>query len=1386
MAAIVCPGPQELTQFILGQSSAPSAEQVAEHIEACAPCQAALRNLSAEDTLVEAVRARETLPDGPEQESVRRLVARVRSILPDARKNLDQTIDSVTPPVSHPNDRTDPSVGQHSNSGVADEDGFAPPQEADEIGRLAGYRVLKVLGTGGMGKVYLAEDAQLQRKVALKVMKADLARNQTSRHRFLREARLAAAIEHDNIVHIYQVGEDRGVPFLAMQLLTGLSLEDVLKREGPMKIQQVLRIGIQIAEGLSAAHQRDLIHRDIKPANIWIEPTGGGRAKLLDFGLARSTSDDISLTQTGAIMGTPAYMAPEQARGEKVDSRADLYSLGCVLYRMTTADMPIKGTDTMAMLMALALDAPTPPLAKRPDVPSALSDLIMRLLAKSRDLRPANAQEVVNALRGIERALSSSAPGDTQPLSEPKEKPAPPRADPVPPKPAPPKATPVIAKPANPQPPKATPAVATPAKPAPPKPVPAPPDKTISLEAKSQSRTAPGKSSSNWKRWIAIGAAAVLLSGLLIAAGVFFIPTANGIIRIEVDDTNTLFKIDDKGEYTIVGSDGKEVKFAAGEHTLKFKNGDTEVETDKFTLKKNDKVVVKVEFLKGKLQVVQDDKVLSEKKIEPAGGAGTPIALKKGTWVPDKTTQALPGMIPYPALRQGIGRWQVITPAESGGPSAESPDGRWLAVWRRPYVLIYDAQTGALNAVGRETKAVTAHHLSEPRLEWSPDSKWFRTGFRRGDGWTDMQLFTLDGSLSPTAYFLYGHNDPGWNPKYPLVACGIETHERMHFIDPNKAKPVEVVTQHGPNDKAVWSPDGESLLVVRQDKTAQIFGRDGKPGAKLEGTVEPSPLPVWTADSSTIAALAGPETIRFWKKDGSGGATCKHDAAVKGLWWYAAAKLIVAADDKKMRFWTLDGAAHAGPDIPGSTAVSFVADGILIGQDFWSNLNQPAKKLPPNVALSPDGKYATIWHPGGSLGMAEIKDGEVVELDWRIPLLGGSWFSRDGKRLFVNDFKGLAAYDIRDAKKVTHFGGGSGPGGLAHCVLSPRGDKLAVASIPGLVTICDPLGQPFGKPLAVSDDPTKASNDHPGNFWHLSWHPDGRHLLAISGVGAVVFDVTDGKRVASLSQPPGVTAAFGPGDGDHIIFTSTNGSALWRWKHEREPSRRIDAVLGLPLPSPAGKLLICRGTLQDGSQRSAPHIVSPDLQTRTPLAQDDLKGGGYYAPAFCWLPDGKHLLAGTNPLSIRSVDGALVEAIKPVDGVNTQNVEKLQLSPDGKSIVGWSAGDRRFFRLNLADKKLSPLPGIGVKFASVHYPLHYGAAVFSPDSKYLIIPEESMLTYWNLATSELEQIVLLLPDAQHVIFSPAGEVLARSPKAEQYYRYMIEDRTGRLQISSPR
>lgn len=292
------------------------------------------------------------------------------------------------------------------------------PPETEAVGpmpeRFDHFRVLKLLGQGGMGAVYLAEDTRLGRQVALKTMRAELAAKPAARERFLREARLAAAVEHDRIVPIYHVGESNDIPYLAMPVLKGQSLAELLKHKSQRSLAQVLRWGRQIAEGLTAAHEKGLIHRDIKPANIWLEASPGCeseefRVKLLDFGLARLEQDDTYLTQSGKIVGTPAYMAPEQTRGEKVDARADLWSLGVVLYELLTGRRPFDAPNTFAVLSRIASDHPLAPHLVNRDIPAGLSELVMRLLEKDLEKRPGSAREVINALTEIEKSALASA-----------------------------------------------------------------------------------------------------------------------------------------------------------------------------------------------------------------------------------------------------------------------------------------------------------------------------------------------------------------------------------------------------------------------------------------------------------------------------------------------------------------------------------------------------------------------------------------------------------------------------------------------------------------------------------------------------------------------------------------------------------------------------------------------------------------------------------------------------------------------------------------------------------------------------------------------------------------------------------------------------------------
>jgi len=265
--------------------------------------------------------------------------------------------------------------------------------------RLGGYRVVRELGHGGMGYVFEAEDEKLPRRVAVKVLKPDRVRKADATARFLREARAVAAIEHENVVPLLHVGEEAGMPYIIMPLLKGETLAARLKRERRLPIGDIVRIGRDVASGLAAAHEQGLIHRDIKPANIWLD-AGTGRARVLDFGLARHDDTADSLSEAGTLMGTPAYMAPEQIDGQPASVRSDLFSLGAVLYECATGHRAFDGPTITAILKAVSTHHPTAPSELNPELPAAISGLILQLLAKEPAERPATAEKVVDALAG--------------------------------------------------------------------------------------------------------------------------------------------------------------------------------------------------------------------------------------------------------------------------------------------------------------------------------------------------------------------------------------------------------------------------------------------------------------------------------------------------------------------------------------------------------------------------------------------------------------------------------------------------------------------------------------------------------------------------------------------------------------------------------------------------------------------------------------------------------------------------------------------------------------------------------------------------------------------------------------------------------------------------
>ncbi|MBC8117034.1 MAG: protein kinase, partial [Candidatus Saccharimonas sp.] len=368
-----CPTSEQLKALLDGSLTEPEQTLLQGHVDGCATCQKALESLVAGteswDAAVGHLRGESAQPDA--------------AILSEAIRNL----------------KADEFMEASSRGGSASMkplDFLEPSDRPGSIGRLGVYEVSEVVGQGGMGVVLKAFDPSLHRVVAVKVLAPYLAHNPQARKRFIREAQAIAAVCHDHVITIHAIDESAEQPKIVMQFISGMSLQEKLDTEGSLDLKEILRIGMQTASGLAAAHAQGLVHRDVKPSNILLE-NGIQRVKLTDFGLARAV-DDASLTQSGVIAGTPQYMAPEQANGDAVDYRADLFSLGSVMYAMCVGHSPFRASTTMGVLKRVCHDPPRPIQELNPDIPDWLCAIVMKLLAKQPKDRFQSAKSVAEIL----------------------------------------------------------------------------------------------------------------------------------------------------------------------------------------------------------------------------------------------------------------------------------------------------------------------------------------------------------------------------------------------------------------------------------------------------------------------------------------------------------------------------------------------------------------------------------------------------------------------------------------------------------------------------------------------------------------------------------------------------------------------------------------------------------------------------------------------------------------------------------------------------------------------------------------------------------------------------------------------------------------------------
>ena len=403
--SLPCPCTAELQNLIEGRLDESQQTLIVHHLDSCICCQQRLEGLAeGEAALCELVQHIDRdRPDAksafwPAVERLRDGLA-VRDDLV-ARDGLRET---VIP------ERNSASMSA-ANVDALDLSFLAPPSDPAYLGRIGHFEISRVIGHGGMGIVLEAYDSQLHRTVAVKVLAPELAGDEIARQRFCREARASASITHEHVVSVHQVEKAgaNGIPYLVMQLIQGETLEKRLARDGKLPLNTILRIGLQAAAGLAAAHAEGLIHRDVKPGNILLEQATG-RVKLTDFGLARCI-EDVKITRTGFVTGTPLYMSPEQALGAEIDERADLFSLGAVLYEMATGEPPFTGNTPLAVLRQITDSHARPARNINPDIPGWLNDLIQQLLAKRPDQRPISATVVAQILADRLSTMEPVAP----------------------------------------------------------------------------------------------------------------------------------------------------------------------------------------------------------------------------------------------------------------------------------------------------------------------------------------------------------------------------------------------------------------------------------------------------------------------------------------------------------------------------------------------------------------------------------------------------------------------------------------------------------------------------------------------------------------------------------------------------------------------------------------------------------------------------------------------------------------------------------------------------------------------------------------------------------------------------------------------------------------